>query len=151
GGNRWFYTIRVHWDLTSNSSGSPKQATLRLRWSSQQFTTGGFMAGYALYSLDSKKFQALIDNPTQTQLAELAEHLNDGLDEFEGQFDVDDEILDWDRSEAALIKQVQERLARKDWYDDLSQAGQQLWEGVIFGACLNSKKLDVDFRSEGDG
>ena len=39
------------------------------------------MAGYVLYSLDWKKFQKLVTNPSRKQLLAFAEIVSDGLSE----------------------------------------------------------------------
>ncbi|MFO0930950.1 MAG: hypothetical protein U0736_28630 [Gemmataceae bacterium] len=107
--------------------------------------------GYILYSLDPEKFRRLVEQPSPQQLAALADRVRDGLDEQDGEFDEGDPVAAWPRDTAALTRLVADRLARPDWYGDLSTTGKNLWEGVIFGACMNDDAVDVDFRVDSDG
>lgn len=109
------------------------------------------MAGYVLYSLDPEKFRQLVEQPTADQLTALAKLTREGLDENDGEFDEDDPIASWPTKTKALVPIVQQRLALPDWYSDLSYAGKVLWEGVIFGACLDNEDIDVGFDAESDG
>lgn len=109
------------------------------------------MAGYIIYSLDWNKFRQLVEQPTENQLTVLAKLVRDGLEENDGEFDEDDPIAEWPTKTKDLVPIVAERLALPDWYSDLSTPGKSLWEGVIFNACMNSKKIDVDFRVDSDG
>lgn len=81
------------------------------------------MAGYIIYSLDWPKFNALVERPTPAQLSILARGLAAERKELDGEFDEDDPILDWPENAKGLVPVVAERLARADWYGDLSPAG----------------------------
>lgn len=107
--------------------------------------------GYVLYSLDWERFQQLVQHPSRDQLTALARLLRDGLADEEDEFDEGDPVAAWPRDKASLTRIVAERLARADWYGDLSTTGKNLWEGVIWDACMNCDKLDVGFRVESDG
>ena len=108
-------------------------------------------AGYIIYSLDADKFRALIEHPTKEQLAELGVLMQGGLEEWDGEFDDGDPVAEWPRDSKALAPIAAKRLAQSDWYADLSQAGKSLWEGVVFGACMNNDSIDVGFRVDDDG
>jgi hypothetical protein len=109
------------------------------------------MAGYLIYSLDWPKFSALVERPTPAQLATLARRLGDEREELDGEFEEGDPILSWPQAAKALAPIVAERLARPDWYGDLSPAGKQLWETAFYVTCMRSKKLGVGFRVDSDG
>jgi hypothetical protein len=109
------------------------------------------MAGYIIYSLDWPKFTALVERPTAAQLAVLAKGLADEREGLDGEFDEDDPIADWPEDPKALAPVVAERLARADWYGDLSEVGRQLWETAFYVTCMRSKKLGVGFRVDSDG
>ena len=109
------------------------------------------MAGYIIYSLDWPKFNALVERPSRAQLTILARDLADGREGLDDQFDRGDPVLGWPRAANALTSVVADRLARSDWYSDLSRVGKELWEGTIFAACMNSDDLDVGFRVDSDG
>ena len=109
------------------------------------------MAGYVIYSLDWPKFTALVERPTPPQLAALAKSLADEREELDGEFDEDDPVLEWPEDAKSLAPVVAERLARADWYGDLSDAGRQLWETAFYVTCMRSRKLDVGFRVDSDG
>src|SRR5215470_17638076 len=104
------------------------------------------MAGYAIYSLDWDKFRAMVEQPTPAQLSILARGLADERDELDGEFEEDDPILGWPTAAKSLAPIVAERLARADWYGDLSPAGKQLWETAFYVTCMRSRKLGVGFR-----
>jgi hypothetical protein len=108
-------------------------------------------AGYIIYSLDWDKFRQLVDRPTPEQLAALANLISDGLDEHDGEFDEGDPVQDWPSDLESLAKIAAQRLAMPDWYGDLSTTGKNLWEGVIFSACMNCDEIDVGFRVDSDG
>ncbi len=107
------------------------------------------MAGYIIYSLDWGKFQKFVERPTRGQLAALASRLCDDLEEHE--FDEGDPVLAWPTNAQALAPIAAKRLALPDWYGDLSATAKHLWEGAIFGACMNGKGIDVGFRVDNDG
>jgi hypothetical protein len=106
------------------------------------------MAGYVIYSLDWAKFTALVERPTPAQLSTLARGLADERDELD---DEDDPALDWPTSAKSLAPIVAERLARADWYGDLSPVGREIWETAFYLACMRSRKLNVGFRVDSDG
>ena len=81
------------------------------------------MAGYILYSLDWDRFQSLVNNPTRKQLLKFAEPISDGLDQHDGEFEDGDPVHDWPSEPVELCDLVKDRLARPDWYGDLSDAG----------------------------
>jgi hypothetical protein len=81
----------------------------------------------------------------------LARQLAEEREGLDGEFDEDDPILGWPTAAKSLAPIVADRLARTDWYGDLSPAGKNLWEMTIFGVCLHSPKLDVGFRVDSDG
>ncbi len=109
------------------------------------------MAGYVIYSLDWKKFQRLVERPTRGQLAALAELLEGGLEEYDGEFEEGDPVGSWPRDRKSLARVAAERLALPDWYGDLSAAGKALWEGAVFTACQDCDGIDVGFRVDSDG
>lgn len=109
------------------------------------------MAGYVIYSLDSHKFRELIERPTSIQLAILAQGLAGEREDMDGEFDEDDPILHWPVDAESLAPVVAERLARTDWYLDLSAQGRDLWETSFYVTCMNEVDLDIGFRAESDG
>src|SRR5262245_25906106 len=109
------------------------------------------MAGYPIYSLDWTKFRDLVERPTPEQLTLLSKALAEELKNLDGEFDDGDPILQWPTKAKALVPIVAQRLALPDWYGDLSLVGKQLWEGTIFSACMDCKKLGLDFRVDSDG
>lgn len=109
------------------------------------------MAGYILYSLDMDKFRRLVEQPTPHEVKTLRKMLAERLDDLDGECEDDDPILQWNRSPAALEAIVQQRLTSDDWYGDLSTAGKELWEGLIFDVCTDNNVLDLGFRVESDG
>jgi hypothetical protein len=109
------------------------------------------MAGYIIYSLDWDKFRAMVERPTPGQLAILAQGLAEEREELDGEFDEDDPISDWPADAEELVPVVAERLARADWYGDLSEAGRQLWESAFYVTCMRAEDLGIDFRVDSDG
>ena len=109
------------------------------------------MAGYIIYSLDWHKFQQFVERPTADQLAALEKLLSEGLEENDGEFDEDDLVLTWPTQAGALAQIAAKRLALPDWYGDLSTPGKNLWEGVVFQACMNCDEIDVGFRVDSNG
>src|SRR5262245_45812126 len=106
------------------------------------------MAGYIIYSLDWPKFSALVERPTPTQLSIFARHIADGRDGLR--------VLGWPTAPNLLVPIAADRLARTDWYGDLSRAGKEFWEATIFTACMDSSpaarpKFDLGFRVDSDG
>lgn len=108
-------------------------------------------AGYIIYSLDAGKFRAFIERPTNEQLTALGRLMQGGLEEWEGEFDDGDPVAEWPTDPKALAPIAAKRLAQSDWYGDLSQVAKTLWEGVIFGACMKHKPIDVGFRQDDEG
>jgi len=112
------------------------------------------VAGYILYSLDWDKFAALVERPTAEQLRVLADLVADAIENPIWDFDDDDDpVLAWPDDPAGLPAVVARRLARTDWYGDLSDGGKTAWEGAIFQAGQNGDEhgLDLAFRVESDG
>lgn len=109
------------------------------------------MAGYIIYSLDWGRFQQFVERPTPGQLAALGELLSEGLEEHDGEFDEDDPVLTWPTDAEGLAQVAAKRLAMPDWYGDLSTSGKNLWESVIFDACMDCDDIDVGFRVDSDG
>jgi len=107
------------------------------------------MAGYMIYSLDWGKFQQFVNSPTPGQLAVFAGRLCDGLEEYE--FEEGDPVRAWPTKAKALVPIAAKRLAMADWYGDLSSTGKALWEGTIFGACMDGEGIDLGFRADNDG
>lgn len=109
------------------------------------------MAGYILYSIDSEKFRRLAEQPTPHEIKTLRKMLAERLDDLHGECEDDDPILQWNSSPAALEVLVEQRLVSNDWYGDLSTAGKELWEGLIFDICTDNNVLDLGFQVESDG
>jgi hypothetical protein len=108
-------------------------------------------AGYVICSLDWDKFQRLVERPKAGQLTALAKLLRCELKEQAGEFDDDDPMAVWPTGPKALAGKARERLARQDWYGDLSPTGRSVWEGVVFRACMKCRGIDVGFRVDNDG
>jgi len=108
-------------------------------------------AGYIIYSLDWEKFRQLVEQPTEGQLTALGKLLRDGIKDPNWDFEDGDPILAWPTDLQSLTQNAAKRLALPDWYGDLSTAGKVLWEGVIFYACMHSRKIKVGFRVDNDG
>ena len=105
------------------------------------------MAGYFIYSLDWPKFRQMVEKPTQQQLARLTKVLAAVRQEVEDQFEDDDPVLDWPTDAKKLTPLVRKRLALKDWYGDLSDAGKHLWERSIECTCSDKSfgyRVDAD-------
>lgn len=109
------------------------------------------MAGYVLYSLDWGRFQSLVNNPTHKQLLKFAELISDSLDEHDGEFEDGDPVHDWPSEPLALCDLVKDRLARPDWYGELSNAGKDIWCSAVFRFCSSTDRNAVGFRVEHDG
>lgn len=60
-------------------------------------------------------------------------------------------VLRWPTDAGSLARVAAERLALPDWYGDLSAPGKDLWESVIFDACMGHPDTHVGFRRDGDG
>ncbi len=108
------------------------------------------MAGYTVYSLDWSKFQQFIEHPTPEQLAVFASLVTDALEEKD-EFGDDPLTRPWPKGKAAQARLLSDRLARPDWYGDLSEAGRNLWESVIFDVGLGDSGIDLGFRVDSDG
>jgi hypothetical protein len=109
------------------------------------------MAGYIIYSLDWDRFRAMVEHPTSAQIAILAQGLDGERENLDGEFDEGDPILYWPTDADALARVVAERLARADWYGDLSEQGRQLWESAFYVACMSEEALGLGFRVDSDG
>ncbi len=109
------------------------------------------MAGYILYSIDANKFRRLVEQPTPHEIKTLRKMLAERLEDLDGECEDDDPILQWNSSPGALEAIVQQRLVSNDWYGDLSTAGKELWEGLIFDVCTDNNVLDLGFQVESDG
>jgi hypothetical protein len=107
------------------------------------------MAGYIIYSLDWDKFRKFVERPAPGQLTAFASRLCDGLNEYE--VDEGDPMRAWPTKAKALAPIAAKRLAMPDWYGDLSAAGKAVWEGAIFGLCMDCDEIDVGFRVDNDG
>jgi hypothetical protein len=109
------------------------------------------MAGYIIYSLDWDKFQSFVNNPTRKQLLGFARNISDGLDQDDGAFEDGDPVHDWPSEPEELCHLVKERLARPDWYGDLSSVAQNIWGNAVYSFCSSTSKDAVGFRVDHDG
>lgn len=109
------------------------------------------MAGYIIYSLDWDKFQKLVNNPSREQLLALAESISDGLDQGDDEFEADDPMRDWPSEPEELTELIKERLARSDWYGDLSDTGKEIWSNAVWHFCCHAHPKEVGFRVDHDG
>ena len=113
------------------------------------------MAGYILYSLDWDRFQTFVNNPTRDQLAKFAGIISDGLrgdDEFEADEREDEApVRVWPSESEELCDMVKERLARPDWYGDLSDVDKSVWAAAVEGFCSDTGARSVGFRVDHDG
>jgi len=109
------------------------------------------MAGYIIYSLDWDKFRAMVERPTPGQLAILVQGVAEERDALDGEFDEGDPISGWPADAEELGPVVAERLARADWYGDLSEAGRQLWETAFYVTCMRAEDLGIGFRVDSAG
>ena len=94
------------------------------------------MAGYYLYSLNWRKFTALVERPTRGQLRTLVNALDEQRDGRAGGLEEGDPARDWLPGAAALAPFVAHRLPRKDWYGDLLPHAQRLWARAVYTACM---------------
>jgi hypothetical protein len=81
----------------------------------------------------------------------FAELISDGLDEHDGEFEDGDAVHDWPSEPVELCDLVEDRLARPDWYGDLSDVGKGIWCNAVFGFCSRTDRDAVGFRVEHDG
>lgn len=109
------------------------------------------MAGYYISSLDWDKFQKFVNRPTKQQLLAFAELLAEQLDGDDSEREADDPIQEWPGDPAKLCSLVQERLARPDWYGDLSDAGKDAWSMALDYFCSQEGPRGVGFRRDHDG
>lgn len=111
------------------------------------------MAGYYISSLDWKKFQKFVHQPTKKQLMAFAERLayQLGGGDIDIEFEEDDAIQEWPREPAELSSLVQQRLARPDWYGDLSDAGKDAWSQAMDDFCREKGPGGVGYRWDHDG
>jgi hypothetical protein len=110
--------------------------------------------GYHLYSFDRNRFERFVEHPTSGQLEVLGrllrERLNEHLEEM-GEFKRDDPVRKWPTDAGGLARVAQERLAKPDWYRDLSRDGKDLWAGVFALACSGVHGIPLRFRVESNG
>ena len=110
------------------------------------------MAGYVLYSLDTDKFKRLIEYPSSDEMEVLASLLAGGFKQLRRDFEAGEPILRANADDDSRIQFITNRLPLNDWYGDLSEAGKNLWEGLIFEACYECDEIDVGFYPNcGDG
>jgi hypothetical protein len=109
------------------------------------------MAGYVIYSLDWKKLQSFVNNPTCKQLLAFAKLVSDGLEQDDGAFEDGDPVHDWPSEPEELCEIVKQRLARSDWYGDLSDVAQNIWGNAVYSFCSSKSKDAVGFRVDHDG
>jgi hypothetical protein len=109
------------------------------------------MAGYIIYSLDWNKFQSFVNNPTPKQLLAFAEIVSKGFGDDDDAFEEGDPVRDWPREPEELCDLVKERLARPDWYGDLSNAGKSIWAAAVDGFCQHTGAKTVGFRVDHNG
>jgi hypothetical protein len=109
------------------------------------------MAGYRIYSLDWDRFQKFVNNPTEKQLLAFAVRLAEGLEGDDDEMEEDDPIQQWPREPEELCGPVRERLARPDWYGDLSDAGKEAWSRAVSAFCEQKGSGGVGFRADHDG
>lgn len=106
------------------------------------------MAGYELYSLNWRKFSALVERPTRTQLAGLADALEAERAEWGDALKKGDPVRRWPAGAKGLVPIIADRLPREDWYGDLSPRGQAIWAHAVWMAC-GSQKMGLDVRAHG--
>lgn len=109
------------------------------------------MAGYYIYSLDWEEFGRFAEEPTDSQVMAFAEQISDALDDYDDRFDDGDPMQDWPVDPKDLVDVARRRLARPDWYGDLSDVGKAVIERSIILVCDNSLKQELGFRVESDG
>jgi hypothetical protein len=105
------------------------------------------VAGYVLYSLDWDRFQSLVNNPTRKQLLKFAKLISDGLDQHDAEIENGDPVHDWPSEPVELCDLVKDRLARPDWYGDLSDVGKDIWCNAVFSFCSSTDRDAVGFRN----
>jgi len=107
------------------------------------------VAGYAIYSLDWDKFQSFVNDPTDKQLLLLAKRVSEELlYGYDGDFEKGDPVQDWPTEPEQLHGLVKRRVARRDWYGDLSEAGKEVWSQAVWGFCCMENRAGVGFRAE---
>src|SRR5438270_2157380 len=106
------------------------------------------MAGYYLYSLNWRKFTALVERPTRPQIKVLAEALDAERDLWVDGCRKGDPVRDWPPGAEDLAPLVADRLPRKDWYSDLPDGAQVLWAHAVLVACMGDR-LRLDCRMHG--
>lgn len=110
------------------------------------------MAGFIIYSLDWNKFKNFVSNPTDEQLLSFSTFLSDGLDQVNEDLDEDSEddmVSDLPSDPEELRGVVKQRLARPDWYGDLSAPAQEAWSNAVYSFCSDTE--EVGFRVDHDG
>jgi hypothetical protein len=91
---------------------------------------GGYgMAGYYISTIDGEVFSQLTTSPTREQGLVLADYLRQWL----GELDEDDggRPPPWPDDPKGQANWVTERLARLDWYSDLSYEEATTWDEVV--------------------
>jgi hypothetical protein len=109
------------------------------------------MAGYILYSLDWDKFQEFVNNPTDKQLLGVAKLITEGLGGDDDEFDEELPPRAWPNDRGKTRDLVKERLARPDWYGDLSEVDKSAWSSAISGFCSGPGGKTVGFRVDNNG
>lgn len=113
------------------------------------------MAGYFIYSLNTKTFEQLTTSPTIEQCLALADNVLDGLDEVLDEYS--DELAadhaKWPLDRVALAESIKRRLASPDWYADLTYGDAVIWCNQVLGSLQGEvgEQFGIDFRSENDG
>ncbi|NNJ25093.1 hypothetical protein [Alienimonas chondri] len=83
------------------------------------------MAGYFIYSLDGDAFTQLVTEPTDAQARALAEHL------LSEDYRDDTAKVGWPTELAPLADLVKTRLAKADWYGDLTEGQADVWDNLV--------------------
>jgi len=109
------------------------------------------MAGYIIYSLDWGKFQNFVNNPTEKQLQAFGKRVSENMDGYDEEFEDEGPAPEWPKEGQELQDLVTERLARPDWYGDLSDAGKDIWSQAVWGFCCHTSPNSVGFRADHDG
>lgn len=107
------------------------------------------MAGFMIYSLDWDRFKDFVNNPTDDQLLSFSTLLSDGLDQVNEDLEEEDAVSDWPSDPEELRGVVKQRLARDDWYGDLSAPAQEAWANAVYSFCSDTE--EVGFRVDHDG
>ena len=99
------------------------------------------MAGYFLYTLDNDVFSQLTTSPTREQGLVFADYLRQCFDEEE------ERSAMWPEDREDLSDLIVKRLARADWYSDLSYADANVWDHVVHALRGEpGERIGIDFR-----